>query len=1686
MFGFRRLAVRLSVAVIAAAFVPTIASAQTIINVATLEWDAGTQHLVRQSNPVTLALARPPATLSLFQFSSDPGAQTLTVGDAQCAIDGATEQSGAFTPAVLHAARVAPLSRMHAGDALILSYASPADNRDASRVETVSIILTGIEGDRETVVLSETGADTGIFTSYLRTVPVPPAPAAEDCRLSVHPGERLAIAIDRADDATGIGRLTLDIMIDPFGITFDSTDGTPVTGTRVTMVDDATGQPAEVFGDDGVSRFPSSVVTGSTVTDSGGTAYVFPPGDYRFPLARAGRYRLLVEPPAPYTAPSTASPAELAAFRHPDGEPFAISPASYGDAFTLVSPAAVRIDIPLDKPGAPIALVKTASQPVAEPGDVVQYRLVVTNTDAARASNAVSITDYLPTAMRLRTDTVRLDGDKVSAEVSADGRTLVIPVDRLPAAGSRVVTYLLEVRPDARPGDALNRAQARDARGGESAVAAAMVRIAREAIADRMTIVGRITEGGCAVDPDKAQGIGGVRVLLQDGSYAVTDRDGRYHFDGVLPGLHVVQVEPSTFPADRAPVDCVANVQSAGSAISRFVTGGGGSVKRADFRAAAITGKPTAREATAPRPAPLGDAEAAGAKIDWFAAPGADIDWLFPAADHNPRTRAVRVAIRHLPGQKIALSVDGKPVDPVAFDGSATAPDGTRAVSVWRGVALTTNSTRLVAQVRDANGAVVKTLTRDVRFSASPLFATLVRDRSVLVADGVTRPVVAVRLTDRDGRPVHHGIVGDFSVPAPYYPAVEADAQAARQLSGLERARPVWRVVGDEGIALIELEPTTASGTLAVTFPFRDGEANRSQRIETWLDPGDRPWTIVGFAAGTAGFQTLDTRSEKLGRSGEIWHTDARLALYAKGRVRGKWLMTLAYDSDKERDETRFQGTIDPQAYYTVYADRSERRYDAASVRRLYLRLERPQFTALFGDYETGFDEAELTRYVRSFNGGKAEFNNGRVKATAFVADTPFRHRREELQGNGLSGPYALAARDILPNSEVVTIEVRDRLRSERILQRTVLTRYVDYDIDYVGGTVRFKAPVLSRSSSLDPQIIVVDYEVDGVGERVLNAGGRAAWQSADGRLQAAATALRDESDSDTTYVGGADLRFRPSAATELRAEIAVSDRTAKTGATIAGGTDTAWLIEAEHHGSKLDLLAYARQQDAGFGVGQTSLAEGGTRKIGADARVRLTDTLSASAKAWQEQYLVGDARRRAGEALLEYRTRATDLRAGVILADDRLADGREARSTLAQLGATRRLFGNRLEIDGQTEFALGDRDDSGDFPARHRLSARFAITPDVALVGAYEIASGNAVDARTARLGFDLKPWAGARFVSSVNRQDIAEYGPRTFAAYGLAQSLPLGKRWTVDASIDGNRTLGGIDRARVLNPAHPVASGGFLASDGGITEDFTALTAGATYRADRWSWTGRAEFRSGDSGDRYGLTTAALRQIGEGRALGGQISYFHADAPTGVSTESARAAISWAHRPADSRWTLLEKLELTSDRVRNAIPGGAGPIGGAPLTISGDATSRRVINSLSLNVSPTDGGARGFLDRGEYALFWGSRYVFDRFDADDIEGWSNIVGIDARFDLSDTIAIGAQGSARQGSGTRTLAYAGGPTVTIAPFANSAITVGYNVVGFYDRDFEDARYTRSGPFVTLKLKFDQTSLAGLGLARRR
>ena len=1218
-------------------------------------------------------------------------------------------------------------------------------------------------------------------------------------------------------------------------------------------------------------------------------------------------------------------------------------------------------------------------------------------------------------------------------------------------------------------------------RGAESNASVA-VRIDRDTIAARMTIIGRIMAGGCAVEPRNSTGIGDVRVFLEDGSYAITDREGRYHFEGVLPGRHVVQVDPTSLTTGSRFVDCVRSTRSGGSAISRFVEGQGGALVTADFHALIST---QAGVRLNDIPEPVSDRVAAAGERDWFADGVADIAWLFPEAEHNPRAPAVRVAIRHLPGQKVTLFADGKPVDSVAFDGSRTEAGQRFAVSMWRGVPLTDGTNHMTAEVRGADGVLITTLSRDVHFVKTATRALYMPEKSVLIADGVRRPVLAVRLVDRDGRPVHAGTVGDIVLSAPYATAMEIDAEQARALSGLGRAKPVWHVTGDDGIAYIALAPTTVSGAVTITFTFRDRDTVRLQQVEAWLEPGARAWTIVGLAEANVNRSGIAGHIEPIARDNNF-RADGRIAFYAKGRILGKWLLTLAYDSAKRREDQRLSGVIDPNTYYTLYADRSERRFDAASTRKLYVKLERRQFYALFGDFETGFGETELGRYVRAATGFKAEARGRDFAASGFAARIATRHRRDEIQGNGLSGPYALASRDVLSNSEQIVIEVRDRLRSERIVDRRALTRFVDYDIDYAAGTLRFSAPVLSRSSDLNPQFIVADYELDRDDSGALNGGVRVRYDGKGGALRIGATLLHDDGDQGRTDLIASDVRLRFANDTEVRAELAATrgTRTAS-GATasMAGqSSGIAWQVEVEHHDRRFDLLGYARQQDVAFGLGQQNGAERGRRKVGLDLRAKLTEKLSATTSAWNDDSLVDATNRRAAQFRLDYRTVRTDFRIGVTRAEDRLSTGGDTVSTLIEGGATQRLFDNRLELDASSSIALGNAG-SVDFPQRHRAGVRFALNDAVTLVANYEIAHGDNIDARTARVGFDLKPWAGGRITSSVSDQNLSEYGRRSYAAYGLAQSFDLGRHWTIDATLDGNRTLGGINPATVVNLAQPVASGGFVGSGATVTEDFTAVTLGLGYRGGRWSGTTRAEYRLGSLGDRAALTLGLLRQIGEGQALGGLATWSRVQ--VGATTTSLTdVTLSAAYRPASSQVAFLAKLEYRGDSVTGAVRGGTAP-GGGVLLVSGDAHSGRLLGSLSFDWAPYGRDENGLYQRSEVGIFLAARYTSDRIDSYDLRGLTSMAGIDGHFGVTSWLEVGASATVRGDIAAGNFSYAVGPVVGIRPSPNMLVTAGWNFSGFADRDFAAARSTHQGAFLTARFKFDQTSFAFLGLSRR-
>ena len=1643
------------------------AQGQTVSNIAAARWAVGDEEFAIRSNEVVFQIAAPPARLTTYVPVPNGGTSVVLENSYCRAPTGASSvQSSSQTASV----SVLASTELHAGQRLIVEVDSPASNRNSAAIDTLTLRLSTAEGDIEEIVARESSVNSGVFHGAIATAPLPPAPVTSDCRLSLRGGDTISIV--GLSDGEPMAGLTGEVhaLADPFGMVFSSRDGAPVDGARVTLIDNATGQPAQVFAFDGITPYPSTVVSGRAVTDAAGATYPVGPGEYRFPLVAFGSYRLAVEPPSPFTAPSSASPAEIANLTRPDGLPFTIAAGSYGNPFAVQTVIPIEIDLPVDSPGGAVSLQKVVSRAEAEPGDALLYRLSLHNLSGTTPSDPVLVTDRFSAALRLARDSVRMDGQDVSTLVQpdADGRGFSLALPSL-APGQRLeIAYALTVSSDAAPGQAINRAIAR-AGSDDPVEASATVRIRRDGLTGRMTLIGRVTAGACGL-AGEVPGVAGVRVMLEDGSFAVTDADGRYHFDGLVPGSHVVRAIEATLPEGSRFVDCSRSTRTAGSADSRFITGQGGSLVRADFTA--IVPEHASIEMGSATTDTLTDQDASGAKTDWLALGDGPDEILFPATGHNPRSPAVRVVVRHRPGHTATLLANGRPVDPLAYDGVKVSADKRYAISVWRGVRLEGDTTRLTVALSGAGEQVQ--LERRIDFAHTPMVAELVRDKSHLIADGVSTPVLAVRLTDRKGRPVHAGISGSFTLESPYQALSERAARQSRALSGFGASGASWIVEGDDGVAYIQLAPTMVSGALRAKFVFADGDISRETELDAWMEPGDQHWTLIGLAEGSIGARTVADNMERNGDFDSDLGEEARVAFYAKGRVLGKFLLTMSYDTAKQEPDLRLHGALDPAAYYTVYGDNTERLFDAASREKLYVRIESRAFYAMFGDFETGFDQTDLARYQRTATGVKSEARLGGVQAQAFAAEIETRYQRDEFQGGGISGPYPLSSRSIVANSEVVAIEVRDRLRSEIVVSRRQLMRFVDYDVDPIAGTITFSEPVLSRDPELNPQFVVVDYETNGAASGEWNSGVRAAWTSEDGRIRIGGTAITDKGDEARTNLGAVDVRLRLDGGTEIRAEAAVSRSEGESAAAFSG--------EIAHHTGSVDLRAYARQVDTGFGVGQQNLAERGHRKVGADARVSIDERLSVIGSAWRDESLTDDARRSALEARAAWRSKTTDAFVGIAHIDDLLADGRRQTSTVLEGGATQRLLDQKLELSAASSIALSDTD-SIDLPTRHSFGARYAITRQIRAVGLYEIAEGDAIRARTLQGGLELAPWRGSKVVTTLGSQSLGLDAQRTFASFAIGQSLRLSEALTIDATLDSSRTIGGgISPLDTINPAHPVASGGHLGQDGSLGEDFTAATLGAAWQKGLWSARIRGEYRDGELADRKGVTAATIRQLGEGSVVGGGFLWTRATGFDGTSSEIGDAAISLAHRPGGSEFSFLSKIQYRSDSVRNAVAGAPTPVGPSRLTVDGDARSSRVIGSVSGNWTPRAPDGR---ERGEVGVFIGLRQNLDRFGNFVLADTTLLGGAHFRLAVTERIELGARATVRTSLGERGTSFSIGPEFGFVPGDDMLLTVGYNVTGFRDPDFSAARHTERGLFAAAKFKFDERSFGFLGLGAR-
>ena len=597
-------------------------------------------------------------------------------------------------------------------------------------------------------------------------------------------------------------------------------------------------------------------------------------------------------------------------------------------------------------------------------------------------------------------------------------------------------------------------------------------------------------------------------------------------------------------------------------------------------------------------------------------------DWLWPPQDHSPAIPNTKVAIKHSVGERISLTLNGIPVDVLNFDGVDRDPNGDIVVSRWRGLDLADGANLLVARVLTDDGEEV-VLERRLHFAGTPVRGSLLVERSALVADGKSRPVLVLRLEDRWGKPAREGATGQFEIGGPYRSWWEVERLRDSPIVSTADQSPTY-VVGADGIALIELEPTTTTGQVELVLKYPH---DQDQTFRAYVEPGARDWILVGLAEGTVAWNRVAGNLEVARGSGfdNNYYDEGRLAFYAKGRVKGA-VITAALDSSGDRDDRfdAFGGVIDPDLYYTVYGDDTDQRFDAPSRERLYLKLERGTFHAMFGDFETGLTVTELSRYSRSMTGFRSERHGERVSYSAFAARSDSAFMRDEIRGDGTSGPYRLQSDSIVAGSDKIAVEARDRFRPERIVASRVLRRHFDYDIDYVSGALFLREPLASRDFDFNPQFLVVDYEVESTAAREdggVVAGGRVAVALGDIEgSEVGVTVIDDATTGAEGRLAGADLRYLITPDLEVGVEVARSVTTDISGAEEDGA---AYSVKVAHRTSTRQVEAYVRETEAAFGLGQQRAFEPGTRRSGVAMRNELGPEWLVEAEAFRQNNLI-------------------------------------------------------------------------------------------------------------------------------------------------------------------------------------------------------------------------------------------------------------------------------------------------------------------------------------------------------------------------------------------------------------------------------------------------------------------------------
>jgi len=1249
-----------------------------------------------------------------------------------------------------------------------------------------------------------------------------------------------SISGDNAETASTSSAVAV---VDPFGRVYAGRSGGAVliAGARVMLATDRAGTNPLIL-PAGLGYAPNTANDDPYATTSDGRfSFALTPEQFRSADAPA-HYFLIVSAPG-YRArlievalSPSASGVYTASIRALDGQSIARSGgfALTNENVSIENIAALALNVPMFE-STTLEIQKSADRRNADVGDVVSYHVEVHNATSETISNVI-VRDRLPESFRYTTGTGLIESSsKRTVEPQVSGSDLLFRVGDVGPGERLSIVYRVRVGANARDGEQVNSAVAEGAFPSGEHIATAPARVgvivSHGVFSTQQLIIGRVFEdinGNGRFDKgDKPTA--GVRLYLDKGQSVITDSAGMYNFPSVEDGAVVIALDPTTL---RSGLVLSYDGKRSDQGWARLLRTplGGGALLRQDFALRhdrnqgayapnAAVARPSWR-AQLSSPSAQATITSAGfistsddasksrvaeslkepaESPETTVSPG-DVRIISPSPNQVIMTPALEVEAQVAEGWQVVLEVNGRRI---SDDNIGTRRHNHQTkTEAFRFVGMNVrpgpNSVKVTAIRPDGSAGRSVQLTAIGRGPARRL--EIISDKSEIRAGGRDATMIHLRAFDAWGHPANDGQVAIDSSGGSLQ---QGETNSPQQIVSLENGEAIVKLISNNTPGLIKLRAST--GVV---------EANEEIRVTAEI----RPAILVGLAEMSVGRAApeMELRGDNRAARGHV-------EFFYKGKTFANSLLTLAYDSQRPLNRTAGRDRLfqlDPLSRtYPLFGDSSVRYEDAQSNSKLYVRVDHKRSFAMFGDMEAELGESTLLGYSRKLTGVKLHLENSRgdqITVTGARPDTAF--ARDVFAGDQI-GLVRLSRFDIMPGSESLVSEVRDRRNPDIVMSRETLTRSVDYNLDANTGYVFFLRPISSFDHSFNHIQIVATYEyrVSDMSSAVYTARASKRFTNLGLRLGMSFIDQR-QAQFGSFFLGGIDAEKRLPRNGRLTFEWATSH-----GRVAFGGNFTTSNRDEEHNGNatRIELeqplkvceavvhASFARS-DARFLNPFGSAVTPGSQRItaGIDLKPRKNSLLKFGVTHERNETDNVDNRRLTASALWT-QTISERLRASFGFDFRRFSDAksnREIQSKLFTVGADWQAT-DKLQFSIKREQNLGEADPT--YPNQTTLGSTYQINKMAKLFFAQRLASAPIVpisdtsttvfatssSRRETQIGIETRL---GRNTSLIGRYQLENgiNGTDSFAVIGLQNRLPISKQLSLDFGFEHGMHLAGAGK--------------------------------------------------------------------------------------------------------------------------------------------------------------------------------------------------------------------------------------------------------------------------------------------------